>query len=150
MTQEHDKRRHHSQYKQTGITFGFRSDFDLRVFLKVIFFEGVSVEKVKLHTFSGVQYYFKNCSSAIWGWRFSSHFCKVLGFCGSFSYKHFSYLKKASMDKGQRYYEIPSSEDSYRDRVDTVSQNDLTKLLALCYGVVVIVIVSTRKTVKNT
>ena len=55
----------------------------------------------------------------------------------------FFYLKK-------RYYEIPSSEDSYKARVDTVSQNNLTKLRALSYGVAVIVIVSKGKAVKNT
>ena len=54
------------------------------------------------------------------------------------------------MEKVYRYYEIPSSEDSYRVRVDTVSQNNLTKLRALSYGVAVIVIVSKGKTVKNT
>ena len=46
------------------------------------------------------------------------------------------------MEKVYRYYEIPSSEDSYRVRVDTVSQNNLTKLRALSYGVAVIVIIS--------
>ena len=54
------------------------------------------------------------------------------------------------MEKVSRYYEIPSSEDSYRVRVDTLSQNNLTKLRALIYGVAVIVIVSKGKTVKNT
>ena len=54
------------------------------------------------------------------------------------------------MEEAQRYYEIPSSEDSYRVRVDTVSQNNLTKLRALSYGVAVKVIVSKGKVVKNT
>ena len=54
------------------------------------------------------------------------------------------------MEKVYRYYEIPSSEDSYRVRVDTVSQNNLTKLQASSYGVTVIVIVSKGKAVKNT
>ena len=36
-----------------------RRDFDLRLFLKVTYFESVSVEKIKLHAFSGVQYCFK-------------------------------------------------------------------------------------------
>ena len=54
------------------------------------------------------------------------------------------------MEKVYRYYEIPSSEDSYRVRVDTVSQNNLAKLRALSYGVAVIVIVSIGKAVKNT
>ena len=54
------------------------------------------------------------------------------------------------MKKVYRYYEIPSSEYSYRVRVDTVSQNNLTILRALSYGVAVIVIVSKGKAVKNT
>ena len=54
------------------------------------------------------------------------------------------------MGKVYRYNEIPSSEDSYKVRVDTVSQNNLSKLCALSYGVAVIVIVSTGKAVKNT
>ena len=54
------------------------------------------------------------------------------------------------MEKVHRYYEILSSEDSCRVRVDTVSQNNLTKLLALSYGVAVIVIVSKEKAEKNT
>ena len=54
------------------------------------------------------------------------------------------------MEKVCRYCEIPSSEDSYRVRVDAVSQNNLTKPRALSYRVAVIVIVSKGKTVKNT
>ena len=54
------------------------------------------------------------------------------------------------MEKVYRYYKIPSSDDSYRVRVDTVSQNNLTKLTALSYGIAVIVIVSKGKAVKNT
>ena len=54
------------------------------------------------------------------------------------------------MEKVYRYHEIPSSEDSYRVHVDTVSQNNLTKLQALNYGVAVVVIVSKGKAVKNT
>ena len=54
------------------------------------------------------------------------------------------------MEKIYRYYETPSSEDSYRVRVDTASQNNLTKLRALSYRVAVIVIVSKGKTGKNT
>ena len=54
------------------------------------------------------------------------------------------------MEKVYRYYEIPSSEDSYRVHVDTMPQNNLTKLRTLRYGVAVIVIVSKGKTVKNT
>ena len=69
-----------SQKTQTGITFDLDVILTSGVFLKVIFFEGVSVEKIKLHTFSGVQYHFKNCSSDICGWRFSLHFLKILGF----------------------------------------------------------------------
>ena len=33
--------------------------FWLAVFVKVIFFEGASAEKIKLHAFSGLQYRFK-------------------------------------------------------------------------------------------
>ena len=124
----------HSQKTQTGITFDLDVILTCGFFLKVIFFEGVSVEKIKLHAFSGVQYYFKNCSSGIWGWRFSSHFLKVLGFLRLiFLWTFFLFKKKTCMEKVYRYYEIPSSEDSYRVRVDTVSQNNLTKLQALCY-----------------
>ena len=54
------------------------------------------------------------------------------------------------MEKVYRYYKIPSSEDSYRVRVDSVSQNNLTKLRALSYGAPVIIIVSKGKAVKNT
>ena len=55
------------------------------------------------------------------------------------------------MEKVYRYYKIPSSDDSYRVRIDTVSQNSRTKpLQALSYGVAVIVIVSKEKAVKNT
>ena len=54
------------------------------------------------------------------------------------------------MEKVHRYYVITSSEDSYRVRVDTVSQNSLTKLQASSYGVAVIVTVSKGKAVKNT
>ena len=54
------------------------------------------------------------------------------------------------MEKVYRYYETPSSEDSYRVRVDTASQNNLTKLRALSYRVAVIVIVSKGKAVKST
>ena len=54
------------------------------------------------------------------------------------------------MEKVYRYHEIPSSEDSCRVRADTMSQNNLTKLRALSYGVAVIVIVSKGKAVKNT
>ena len=54
------------------------------------------------------------------------------------------------MEKVYRYYEIPSSEDTYRVSVDTVSWNNLTKLQTSSYGVPVIVIVSKGKTAKNT
>ena len=54
------------------------------------------------------------------------------------------------MEKVYRYYEILSPVDSHRVRVDTVSQNNLTKLRALSYRVAVIVIVSKGKAVKNT
>ena len=54
------------------------------------------------------------------------------------------------MGKVYRHNETPSSEDSYRVRVDTVSQNNLSKLRTLSYGVAVIVIVSEGKAVKNT
>ena len=54
------------------------------------------------------------------------------------------------MENVYRYYEILFSEDPYRLRVDTASQNNLTKLRALSYGVAVIVIVSKGKAVKNT
>ena len=54
------------------------------------------------------------------------------------------------MEKVYRYYEIPSPEDSYRVCVDTVSQDNLTKLQALSYGVAAIVIVSKGKAVKKT
>ena len=117
-----------SQSKNTNwYNFSFKRDFHLRVFFKVIYFEVVSAEKIKLHTFSGVQHHFKNCSSDICGWRFSLHFLKILGFL-RFIFLYFSYLKKKCMEKVYKYYETPSSEDSYRVRVDTASQNNLTKL----------------------
>ena len=53
------------------------------------------------------------------------------------------------MEKVYRYYQIASSEDSYKVCIDTVSQNNRTKLQALSYGVAVIVIVSKEKAVKN-
>ena len=37
-----------------------RSDFDLRFFLKVMFFAGVLIEKTKLHPFSEMQYCFQD------------------------------------------------------------------------------------------
>ena len=77
-------------------------------------------------------------------------FLRFWGFWGLFNYKHFSYLKMTCVEKVYGYHEIPSSQDSYRVRVDTVSQNNLTKLQALSYGVAVIVIVSKGKAVKNT
>ena len=72
-------------------------------------------------------------------------FLRFWGFWGSISYKHFSYSQKTCIEKVYRYYKIPSSEDSHRVSVDTVSQNNLTKLRALNYGVAVIVIVSKGK-----
>ena len=52
------------------------------------------------------------------------------------------------MEKVCRYYEIPS-EDFYRVRIDTMSQNNFTKLQALSYGVAVIEPVSKGKALKN-
>ena len=46
------------------------------------------------------------------------------------------------MKKVYKYYEIASSEDSYKVCIDTVSQNTATKLRALSYRVAVIVLVS--------
>ena len=54
------------------------------------------------------------------------------------------------MKKVYKYYEIASSEDSYKVCIDTVSQNTATKLRALSYRVAVIVLVSNEKSVKNT
>ena len=70
----------HSQKTKTGITFDLDVILTCGAFLRAIFFEGVSVEKIKLHFFSGVQYHFKNCCLGIWSWRFSSHSLKVLRF----------------------------------------------------------------------
>ena len=53
------------------------------------------------------------------------------------------------MEKVYRYYQIASSQDSYRVCIDTLSQNNRTKLRALSYGVTVVVIVSKGKAVKN-
>ena len=53
------------------------------------------------------------------------------------------------MVKVYRYYQIASFEDSYRVCIDTVSQNNRTKLRALSYRVAVIVIVSKGKAVEN-
>ena len=47
----------HSEKPKLSINFWSRRDFDLQSFWKVIFFEGVSVEKVTLHAFSGTQYH---------------------------------------------------------------------------------------------
>ena len=53
------------------------------------------------------------------------------------------------MENVYRYYQTASSEDSYRVCIDTVSQNNCTKLRALSYGVAVIVIVSKGKAVRK-
>ena len=53
------------------------------------------------------------------------------------------------MGKVYIYHEIPSSKDSYRVRIDTLPQNNRTKLRALSYGVAIIVIVSKGKAVKK-
>ena len=53
------------------------------------------------------------------------------------------------MEKVYIYYEIPSSKDSYRVRIDTLPQNNRTKLWVLSYGVAVVVIVSKGKSVKK-
>ena len=47
----------HSEKPKLSINFWSRRDFDLQSFWKVILFEGVSVEKVTLHAFSGIQYH---------------------------------------------------------------------------------------------
>ena len=44
---------------------------------------------------------------------------------------------KTCMEKVNRYYQIAPSVDSYRVCIDTVSQNNPTKLRALSYGVAV-------------
>ena len=51
----------HSEKKitKTGITFHLDMILDW-VLLEVIFFEGISVEKLKLHAFYGIQYRFKD------------------------------------------------------------------------------------------
>ena len=77
-------------------------------------------------------------------------FLRFWGFSGLFTYKHFSYIKKRCMEKVYRYYEILLFEESYRVRINTVSQKNRTKLRAFSYGVAVIVIVSKGKAVKNT
>ena len=49
----------HSEKTDTGIITFDLDMISTWVFFKVIFGEGVSVEKIKLHAFSGVQYRYK-------------------------------------------------------------------------------------------
>ena len=54
------------------------------------------------------------------------------------------------MEKVYRYYEIPSSEGCYKVGIANVSQNNLTELRVLSYGVAIIVIAYKGKALKNT
>ena len=53
------QRRHHSEKTKTGINFNLDVVLTSGCFLKVIFFEAVSVENIKQYAFSRVQHGFK-------------------------------------------------------------------------------------------